>query len=164
MSGKQQPVFWGHFSGLRDLSKRSYDRKPQCILRARGKGWTSEFGGTPSITTQTSHRGTLNPEWYLLRHRLGAQFHGSLCPMSSVPGIQSGAKQEAVGFTLKEMEASLLPLMKEKASLPPHPPRKVRIHELPVGKRGMGGVITFSPAICLLQSNGVSVQLHSQII
>lgn len=41
-------------SGLRPLSKRSYEGKGWCILRARGQGGTSEFGGAPGITAQMS--------------------------------------------------------------------------------------------------------------
>lgn len=115
-SGDSSKTFPKTLSEPRPLCQRSYEGKAQCIFRARGQDWTSGICGAYQASLLNVPDAVIKQIIALLGHHLGAWYHSSLCFMSTVPMNGSGAKQQALGFALKEMEASLLPMMKEKAS------------------------------------------------
>lgn len=147
--GDSSETFPAMLSGVWPLCKRCSERKSQHIFRARGQGWTSrtwrlhQASGLrcPTMTSLSGARRCSAPSWFPAPQKpLPHEF----CSWESVR-----AKQQTIGFTLQEMQASWLPEMKEKASLGPLMKVIINMSYLWKGRE----VITSPPAI---QSHVVS--------
>lgn len=90
--------------------------KLSAFLEPEAKTGLQGFAGHTGHHYLMSQDAIIKQIMALFGHHLGAWYHSSLCFMSTVPVNGSGAKQQALGFARKEMEASLLPMMKEEAS------------------------------------------------